>query len=198
MANMNDPKNPSTPAASNPAPSKTESLAVWSMILGILSLPCFSIFTAIPGVICGHIALTRIKKSGGTLSGNGLATTGLVTGYMAIAIIPLIGLLSAIAIPNFVKARSMAQHNACINNLRQIDGAKQTWALETKASPTAVPTLKDIQPYLGRDSSGTAPTCPEDPANSFATSYSINDMQTAPSCLIHPGKPGDPTGHHLD
>jgi prepilin-type N-terminal cleavage/methylation domain-containing protein len=44
-------------------------------------------------------------------------------------VVAIIGLLAAIAIPNFVRARTTAQQNACINNLRQIDGAKQQWAL---------------------------------------------------------------------
>src|SRR5216117_60159 len=47
-------------------------------------------------------------------------------------VVAIIGLLAAIAIPNFIKAREASQKNACIANLRQIDGAKQTWALEQK------------------------------------------------------------------
>jgi prepilin-type N-terminal cleavage/methylation domain-containing protein len=113
-------------------------------------------------------------------------------------VVAIIGLLATIAIPNFMRARTTAQKNACINNLRQIDGAKQTWALESKAASTASPALANIQPYLGRGSAGTAPTCPADSSNTFATSYSINDLQTAPTCLILPGTPGDSIGHHLD
>ena len=44
-------------------------------------------------------------------------------------VVAIIGLLAAIAIPNFVRARTQSQKNACINNLRQIDGAIQQWAL---------------------------------------------------------------------
>ena len=113
-------------------------------------------------------------------------------------VVAIIGLLATIAIPNFVRARLKAQQSACINNLRQIDGAKQTWALENKASQTTTPVIANIQPYLGRGTAGTAPTCPADPANSFGTSYSLNDLQTAPACLILPGASGDTTGHHLD
>ena len=51
-------------------------------------------------------------------------------------VVAIIGLLAAIAIPNFVKARSTSQMNACINNLRQIDGAKQQWALEKGKTAT--------------------------------------------------------------
>ena len=113
-------------------------------------------------------------------------------------VVAIIGLLATIAIPNFVRARLKAQQNACINNLRQLDGAKQTWALENKASPTTTPTQANIQPYLGRGTAGTAPTCPADSQSSFQTSYSLNDLQTAPSCLILPGAAGDSTGHRLE
>jgi hypothetical protein len=47
-----------------------------------------------------------------------------------------------------------------INKLRQIDGAKQEWAVETKASPDATPKWDDIQPYLGRGAKGFLPLCP--------------------------------------
>jgi len=52
-------------------------------------------------------------------------------------IVAIIGLLAAIAIPNFVRARTQSQKNACINNLRQIDSAVQNVALETKQASTA-------------------------------------------------------------
>jgi prepilin-type N-terminal cleavage/methylation domain-containing protein len=123
------------------------------------------------------------------------------TGFTLVEImivVAIIGLLATIAIPNFVRARLKAQQAACINNLRQIDGAKQQWALEFKAAASATPQLSNIQPYLGRGALGTAPTCPADAAATFATSYSINDLQTTPACLIMPGVAGDSTGHHLD
>ena len=51
-------------------------------------------------------------------------------------VVAIIGLLAAIAIPNFVKARATAQKNSCIANLKQIDGAVQQWALENKKAAT--------------------------------------------------------------
>src|ERR1700677_2718635 len=80
-------------------------------------------------------------------------------------VVAIIGLLAAIAIPNFVHARTTAQQNACINNLRQIDGAKQEWALETKASATVTPASNSLQPYMGRGSNGSLPACPLDSNN---------------------------------
>jgi prepilin-type N-terminal cleavage/methylation domain-containing protein len=113
-------------------------------------------------------------------------------------VVAIIGLLATIAIPNFVRARLKAQQSACINNLRQIDGAKQTWALEAKAGQNVTPNIGNIQPYLGRGAAGTAPTCPADPNRSFDTSYELQDLQSAPTCKILSGTPGDATGHHLD
>ena len=59
-------------------------------------------------------------------------------------VVAIIGLLAAIAIPNFVRARTQSQKNACINNLRQIDGAVQQWALETKQAANASVAFTDI------------------------------------------------------
>jgi prepilin-type N-terminal cleavage/methylation domain-containing protein len=95
-------------------------------------------------------------------------------------VVAIIGLLAAIAIPNFVKARTTSQTNACINNLRQIDGAIQQWALETKAAEDAAVDTTDVEPYLKNEvicpSAGTG--------GDFATSYDLVDVATAPVCLI--------------
>ena len=98
-------------------------------------------------------------------------------------VVAIIGLLAAIAIPNFIRARTTSQKNACINNLRQIDGAKQQWALENNQSSTAMPGSAAIQPYLGRGSAGKLPICPAGgTGGSFAASYTINPVSTPPVC----------------
>jgi prepilin-type N-terminal cleavage/methylation domain-containing protein len=98
-------------------------------------------------------------------------------------VVAIIGLLAAIAIPNFVRARQTAQKNACINNLRQIDGAKQQWGLENKATTGAAPANTDVQPYI---KGGTFPTCPG------GGNYTINDLTTSPTCDL-----GATLGHTL-
>ena len=75
-------------------------------------------------------------------------------------VVAIIGLLAAIAIPNFVRARQTSQTNACINNLRQIDSAKQEWALEKGQSGSAVPVDSDISTYVGHGLSGADIYCP--------------------------------------
>ena len=100
-------------------------------------------------------------------------------------VVAIIGLLAAIAIPNFVRARTTSQMNACINNLRLIDSAEQQWALEQHQGATATPTADALQPYLGHGSAGELPTCPADSNNppSFTTSYTINNVSSKPACL---------------
>lgn len=155
---------------------KTSGLAIWSLVLGILSLTCFSIFAAVPGVICGHKALSRIKRSGGGLGGQGMAIAGLVLGYFGIVMLPL---MMVVAIPNFMKARAVAQQNICIGHLQMIDSAKQQWVKDNNKQAKDIPTEKDLAPYLG-----SMPKCPND------GTYSINAADQAPTCSI--------PGHHLN
>ncbi len=75
-------------------------------------------------------------------------------------VVAIIGLLAAIAIPNFVRARTTSQMNACVNNLRQMDGAVQQYALESKLASTSTYTLSNIKPYIKLDSASNIPPCP--------------------------------------
>jgi prepilin-type N-terminal cleavage/methylation domain-containing protein len=106
-------------------------------------------------------------------------TTSRTSGFTLVEImivVAIIGLLAAIAIPNFVKARTTAQKNACINNLRQIDGAIQQFALEQKKAAGDGVTENDVTPYLKN-----SVTCPAG-GTTFNDSYSVTDCQTQPTC----------------
>ena len=103
-------------------------------------------------------------------------------------VVAIIGLLAAIAIPNFVKARETARKNTCINNLRLIDGAKQTYALEANTSVAYVPTQSNVAPYLGR--AGAAVYVTLKSANVFCPdsgTYNINNVGQKPSCSFQNG-----------
>ena len=91
-------------------------------------------------------------------------------------VVAIIGLLAAIAIPNFVRARTTSQQNACINNLRQIDGAIQEWALENKKDTASTVAETDVTPYLKN-----SVVCPSG-GTTFANSYTIVDVATSPVC----------------
>jgi prepilin-type N-terminal cleavage/methylation domain-containing protein len=94
-------------------------------------------------------------------------------------VVAIIGLLAAIAIPNFVKARATSQANACINNLRQIDGAAQQWALERGQSTGASITFPgDLTPYIKLNSSGSLPPCPA------GGSYNDAKVGNTPTCSL--------------
>lgn len=74
-------------------------------------------------------------------------------------VVAIIGLLAAIAIPNFVKARATAQRNSCIANLKQIDGAVQQWALENKKAATDTYAVTDTT-LLAYLKGSLLPACP--------------------------------------
>jgi prepilin-type N-terminal cleavage/methylation domain-containing protein len=90
---------------------------------------------------------------------NKLKTAGFTLVEIMI-VVAIIGLLAAIAIPNFVRARTTSQANACINNLRQMDGAVQQYALENKQASSATYTLSLLKPYIKLDSTSNIPGCP--------------------------------------
>ena len=101
-------------------------------------------------------------------------------------VVAIIGLLAAIAIPNFVRARTTSQTDTCISNLRIIDGAKGQWAMEQHKETTDTPGDSDLQPYVGRGSNGELPVCPADTAQTFDTSYTTMSVGVKPQCLISP------------
>lgn len=96
-------------------------------------------------------------------------------------VVAIIGLIAAIAIPNFIRARQTAQGQACSQNLEQIDGAKQQWGFETNAGDAATPAQADLQPYL---SNNQFPTCPASGV------YTIGNLAASPTCSLAAG-PGD-------
>ena len=94
-------------------------------------------------------------------------------------VVAIIGLLAAIAIPNFVRARETSQANACINNLRQFDAGAQQWALESGQPGSGTVSLTDIKPYIKLDSNGNLPSCPA--GGTYSTSWTITN---SPTCSL--------------
>src|SRR5438128_4311845 len=91
-------------------------------------------------------------------------------------VVAIIGLLAAIAIPNFVKARENAQLNSIFNNLRILEGAKDQWALENKkGTGDAVAAVTTLSDYLkgGTIKSVVSETYQPDPIGSTAQTLSI-------------------------
>ena len=157
---------------------KTNGLAITSLVLGILAvLLCgVGIVFAIPGLICGILGMKRVKNSGGTEQGHGLALTGTVLNGVSLALLPVVGLLAAIAIPNFVKARASSQRAACISNLRSIDGANAIWALENRKVDGTIPSASDLF--------GPGKPMANEPACPAGGTYSLGAVGERPTCTI--------------
>jgi prepilin-type N-terminal cleavage/methylation domain-containing protein len=94
-------------------------------------------------------------------------------------VVAIIGLLAAIAIPNFVKARATSQMNACINNLRQIDAAANEFALEKgKKTGDAITLNTDLTPYIKLNSATSIPSCPA------GGTYALGAVGNTPTCTL--------------
>src|SRR5262245_56434405 len=88
----------------------------------------------------------------------------------------VIGLLAAIAIPNFIHARSNSCEARCINNLRQIDAGGQTWASENNKQSSDTYTLDDIKDYFQRD---RIPQCPS--GGQYGPTFTVGQP---PTCTV--------------
>jgi type IV pilus assembly protein PilA len=100
-------------------PTETSGKAIGSLICGIVF---FFFPSAIAAIILGHLSLSDIRKAGGRLTGSGLATTGLVLGYMGLSVIPIL-IIAAIAIPNLLRAKMAANEASAIGSVRTIETA---------------------------------------------------------------------------
>jgi hypothetical protein len=168
------------------AQKKTAGVAVASLVCGILGLICFGPLGAIPAVICGHIARSRIRESAGALGGEGMALAGLILGYVSIGLmVVMIPMYAAIAIPSFARAREHAQVAACVNNMRMIESATDQRAMEQGLSEGAAVDPEELKEYLPGE---TLPTCPA------GGTYTLPPVGGEPECSEH-GKLSEP---HMD
>ena len=103
-------------------------------------------------------------------------------------VVAIIGLLAAIAIPNFIKARATSQANACINNMRQIDAAVNQWALENgkKTADPAPGLATDLTPYIKLNSAGSIPGCPAGGAYTVGTVGAVPQVTCSLGTTVTP------------
>ncbi len=91
-------------------------------------------------------------------------------------VVLIIGILLAIAVPNFVKARESSRAKACVGNLKQIDAAKEQFAMDEKKATSSAVATTDI--YGADKYIKAAPLCPS------GGTYTANTVGTAPVCSI--------------
>jgi type IV pilus assembly protein PilA len=113
------------PPGSPTGPPQTSGKAIASMICGFFAwfLP-----TAIVAVVLGHISSSEIRKSRGQLRGSGMATTGMVLGYAGVALLPVILIIAAIAIPNLLRSKMAANEASAVSSLRSLTVACITYS----------------------------------------------------------------------
>jgi type II secretory pathway pseudopilin PulG len=114
-------------------------LAVVSLVCGICTIVLFPLFFVfmIPAIVCGHVAQSRIKQAKGALVGGGMALAGLIMGYLGIAVVPVGGLMAAMAIPAFQKVRTTSITKVMDNDARQLASAAQQYFLENSVTTVA-------------------------------------------------------------
>ena len=106
-------------------------------------------------------------------------------------VVLIIGILLAIAVPNFIKARETSRAKACVANLKQIESAKEQWAMDNNKQNGATPGWTDLvsgaNGYLKAQ-----PSCPS------GGTYTVGDMNTRPVCTIgNNGTAADTSDDHI-
>jgi len=158
-----------SPGAPPPLPTtsvevKTSAMAITSLVLGVLGL-CG--ITAVAGLILGIIALVKINRSGGRLSGQGLAIAGIcVSAFMLLFSIPMI---AGITLPALARAKQKAQTINCVNNLKQLGLAVRIYANDhNDRFPPAATWCDAIQGSVG---SPRVFQCPSEPGARCAYAF---------------------------
>jgi prepilin-type N-terminal cleavage/methylation domain-containing protein len=91
-------------------------------------------------------------------------------------VVLIIGILMAIAVPNFITARANSQKNTCVSNLKQIESAKEQWAMVNKKGATDSPSSGDLTGTATTGFIKSYPACPT------SGTYTIGDLSTRPTC----------------
>ena len=155
-----------------PQVKKTSALAVTSLLMALLGCG----FLSLPAIICGHIARSKTKRSGGMLTGGGMALAGLIIGY--IGVIGSVIAIVTMAVPAFVGSRAMAAEWGCASNIMLIQNAKSQWAMTNNKVDGDQIDVGEINRSLPNQ---TTPTC------AGGGSYTYGKIGVAPVCSVHAG-----------
>ena len=160
-------------------PSPRRGLAVTSLVLGILSVIGCALITALPAILCGHIAFARARRNPPQSGGRGLAMAGFILGYASLAMLPI---LAGLLLPALAKAKANAQRIACVNNMKQLGLAARIWSNDHDGK---------FPPDLASMSAGLVSPrvliCPADGRHIPATTWATFGPQNATYDYLEPG-----------
>lgn len=103
---MTTPESSYTPPVYPTTPKRESSLAIVSLVAGIIGWTIVPFIGSIVAVITGHLAKKEIRESGETMSGDGMALAGLILGYTMIGMALLALIIVIIALAVFIPAVS--------------------------------------------------------------------------------------------
>ena len=137
-------------------------LAVASLVVGLISIPTLGLLVVggVVAVVLGIVALVNIRKEPAVYGGTGFAIGGIVAGAVSLVLIPVIGILAAIAIPSLSRAGIAANEASAIGRLRSIVSAEMAYAmsnggaydtLECLAAPASCGFDAAATPYIASD-----------------------------------------------
>lgn len=107
-------------------------------------------------------------------------------------VVGLIGILATMTAPLFINSRDASRRTLCINNLIQIDRAKDQFVTETGGSPETLPTWTEILPFVKDGPEKLYCPAAPDGQRVYSNCYRINEVRTGPDCLVSPDKSGAP------
>lgn len=179
-------------AARSPAlvivPSATSGKAMASLILALLGITCLWLLGGIPAIIFGILARRDIRKSGGRISGDGLATAGIILGAIS-CVFSMAPLLAAISVPNFLEAQYRARIARARTDMRSLSIAIEAYYVDNSCYPPFAVGMNSVNgPFGSNHPAFSLPT--------FSLAQSENGRVTVPS-LTSPvayitGFPTDP------
>ena len=160
-----------TDAAHTPypaAPPRTSGLAIASVFLGVLGFLCFPIIGPVIGLVLGLMAISQISRSGGTVSGSGIAIAGTIVSGIGVLLVPI---MAAILFPVFAQAREKARQTSCMSNEKQLAlGVLMYTADFDERMPVKQTWADDLSPYVRNEDAHGCPSAPP----SMERSYGYN------------------------
>jgi len=117
-----------------PEQPETSKLAIWSLVLALAGFILVGL-TSLPAVVCGHLALSGIKKSNGRQTGQGLAIAGLICGYL-MSVVFVIAILAGLTAPMVIRHKKKADQVEAIGNAKQISLAMMQFEADYGTYPS--------------------------------------------------------------